>query len=94
MSVDDKEQNVNHMPAYQWVVLKTKTSDFFAATSPVAVTNREFAADDAAYNKTYQFTQAEGSSKYFCADIAADSLVITQIKDAKILGDKTWVINI
>ena len=88
VSVDDKEQNVNHMPAYQWVVLKTKTSDFFAATSPVAVTNREFAADDAAYNKTYQFTQAEGSSKYFCADIAADSLVITQIKDAKILGDK------
>ena len=39
-------------------------------------------------NGTYQFTQAIGSSKYFCADLAADSLVITKITDANILGDE------
>lgn len=72
------------MPAYQWVVLKTKTSEYFAATSPVEVANREYAS----LNGTYQFTQAIGSSKYFCADLAADSLVITKITDANILGDE------
>ncbi|GKG73208.1 hypothetical protein CE91St1_23510 [Parabacteroides goldsteinii] len=84
VSVDADEQNVNHMPAYQWVVLKTKTSEYFAATSPVDVANREYAD----LNKNYQFTQAEGSSKYFCEAISAtDSLVITKITDANILGD-------
>ena len=84
VSVDADEQNVDHMPAYQWVVLKTKTSEYFAATSPVEVANREYAS----LNGTYQFTQAIGSSKYFCADLAADSLVITKITDANILGDE------
>ena len=84
VSVDANEQNVNHMPAYQWVVLKTKTSEYFSATSPVDVTNREYADLEG----TYQFTQAAGSSKYFCEDISADSLVITKITDTKILGDE------
>ena len=85
VSVDADEQNVNHMPAYQWVVLKTKTSEYFAATSPVDVANREYAG----LNKNYQFTQAEGSSKYFCEAISAtDSLVITKITDANVLGDE------
>ncbi len=84
VSVDADEQNVDHMPAYQWVVLKTKTSEYFAATSPVEVANREYAS----LNGTYQFTQAIGSSKYFCADLAADSLVITKITDANVLGDE------
>ena len=85
VSVDADEQNVDHMPAYQWVVLKTKTSEYFAATSPVDVANREYAG----LNKNYQFTQAEGSSKYFCEAISAtDSLVITKITDANILGDE------
>ena len=83
VSVDADEQNVGHMPAYQWVVLKTKTSEYFAATSPVVAANREYAA----LTNTYQFTQAKGSSKYFCAALAADSLVITKITDANILGD-------
>ncbi len=82
VSVDANEQNVNHMPAFQWVVLKTKTSDYFSTTSPVTATNREYSD----LSETYQFTQAEGSSKYFCADIAADSLVITQITDTKSFG--------
>ena len=84
VSVDADEQNVNHMPAYQWVVLKTKTSEYFAATSPVDVVNREYVDLDG----NYQFTQAKGSSKYFCAGLAPDSLVITKITDAKILGDE------
>ena len=85
VSVDANEQNVNHMPAYQWVVLKTKTSEYFSATSPVDVTNREYAS----LNGTYQFTQAAGSSKYFCEAISTtDSLVITKITDTKILGDE------
>ena len=85
VSVDADEQNVKHMPAYQWVVLKTKTSEYFAATSPVDVANREYAG----LNKNYQFTQAEGSSKYFCEAISAtDSLVITKITDTNVLGDE------
>ena len=83
VSVDANEQNVNHMPAYQWVVLKTKTSEYFSATSPVDVVNREYAS----LKGTYQFTQAAGSSKYFCEGISAtDSLVITKITDTEVLG--------
>ena len=49
------------------------------------VANREYAG----LNKNYQFTQAEGSSKYFCEAISAtDSLVITKITDANVLGDE------
>ena len=81
VSVDADEQNVNHMPAYQWVVLKTKTSEYFAATSPVDVVNREYVNLDG----NYQFTQAKGSSKYFCEEISADSLVITPV-DKEFLG--------
>ena len=85
VSVDANEQNVNHMPAFQWVVLKTKTSDYFSATSPVTATNREYSD----LSETYQFTQAAGSSKYFCEDISTtDSLVITPITDTKVLGDE------
>lgn len=84
VTVNDNEQNVNHMPAYQWVVLKTKTSDYFSATSPVSVTNREYPA----LEDVYQFTQAAGSSKYFCERLSADSLVITKITDPNVLGNK------
>lgn len=85
VTVDANEQNVNHMPAFQWVVLKTKTSDYFQKTSPVTATNREYPT----LSKTYQFTQAAGSSKYFCEDISTtDSLVITPITDTKVLGDE------
>ena len=38
VTVDKAEQNVMHMPAYQWVVLKTKTSEYFLSTSPVNFT--------------------------------------------------------
>ena len=42
VSVEAASQDVNHMPAYQWVILKSKTNKYFDATSPVMVFNREF----------------------------------------------------
>ena len=36
------EQDPKHMPAYQWLVEKTQTSETFKATSPIVITNREF----------------------------------------------------
>ena len=98
VTVDKAEQNVMHMPAYQWVVLKTKTSEYFLSTSPVNVTNREYPLlKNPAYNTTdkvlkngasWQLTQAEGSKLYYCKALSSDSLVITKITDKNILGDK------
>ena len=98
VTVDKAEQNVMHMPAYQWVVLKTKTSEYFLSTSPVNVTNREYPSlKNPAYNTTdkvlkngasWQLTQAEGSKLYYCKALSSDSLVITKITDKNILGDK------
>ena len=85
VTVDKAEQNVMHMPAYQWVVLKTKTSEYFLSTSPVNVTNREYPLlKNPAYNTTdkvlkngasWQLTQAEGSKLYYCKALSSDSLV-------------------
>ena len=98
VTVDKAEQNVMHMPAYQWVVLKTKTSEYFLSTSPVNVTNREYPSlKIPTYNTTdkvlkngasWQLTQAEGSKLYYCKALSSDSLVITKITDKNILGDK------
>ena len=97
VSVDAAEQNVMHMPAYQWVVLKTKTSDYFLSTSPVKVVNREYTSLKNPYvksdalassNSAWQLTQAAGSKLYYCAKLSSDSLAITQITDEKILGDQ------
>lgn len=84
VTVDAAEQNVMHMPAYQWVVLKEKTSEYFAETSKVSANNREYPV----LSGSWQLTQADGSSLYFCKDLASDSLSIVQITDKKILGDK------
>ena len=96
VTVDKAEQNVMHMPAYQWVVLKTKTSEYFLSTSPVNVTNREYPSlknptymDKVLKNgASWQLTQAEGSKLYYCKALSSDSLVITKITDKNILGDK------
>ena len=42
ISVEAASQNVNHMPAYQWVILKNKTNPYFANTSSVKAYNREY----------------------------------------------------
>ena len=44
--VDLDEMNLDHMPAFQWVVIKKDHSDARADKSPLAVTNREFADDN------------------------------------------------
>ena len=41
-SVEAASQNVNHMPAYQWVILKNKTNPYFANISSVTAYNREY----------------------------------------------------
>ncbi|WP_293739406.1 DUF6383 domain-containing protein [uncultured Parabacteroides sp.] len=38
-----KNMNFNHIPAFQWVVIKKDHSDLRADVSPVQITNREFA---------------------------------------------------
>ena len=46
VTVNADEQEVAHMPAYQWVVLKKYTNTAASkATSPVMIANREFDAD-------------------------------------------------
>ena len=77
------------MPAYQWVVLKTKTSEYFKDISPVSVTNREYPSlkspiwdskNSVLKNATsWQLTQAEGSKLYYCSALSTDSLIITKI---------------
>ncbi len=41
-SIDEPVQDVSHMPAYQWVITKTKTSEYAASTSPIELVNREY----------------------------------------------------
>jgi len=41
-NVEAASQNVNHMPAYQWVILKNKTNPYFTNTSSVTAFNREY----------------------------------------------------
>ncbi|HIX74017.1 MAG TPA: hypothetical protein H9977_03110 [Candidatus Parabacteroides intestinipullorum] len=47
VTVNADEQNPAHMPAYQWVVLTKYTQADSKPTSPVIITNREFANLDA-----------------------------------------------
>ena len=58
-TVNADEQNVEHMPAYQWVVLKHNTSSTVAETSKVEITNREFEAKTAS---NIQLNKKEGAS--------------------------------
>ena len=44
--IDQNEMNLDHMPAFQWVVIKKDHSVARADKSPLAVTNREFADDN------------------------------------------------
>ena len=103
VTVNADEQEVAHMPAYQWVVLKKYTDTPAAqATSPVLIANREF---DETFIYDEQLRQAEGaqymyvsgnkinstsSSKNF--EIAVDSLqfvaVPTESVENQYLGYK------
>ena len=69
VTVNPDEQNVAHMPAYQWVVLKDATSGKAAPTSPVTIKNREF--DVTTVNA--QLRKNEGAA-YFYGFSGADSV--------------------
>ncbi|WP_195373142.1 MULTISPECIES: DUF6383 domain-containing protein [Parabacteroides] len=77
------EQNVDHMPAFQWVMLKENTySDQAKKVSKMKATNREFAGTDF----SYQLYQAPGATYMYTAG-SSDSLKLVKITDTKILGD-------
>ena len=101
VTVNADEQEVAHMPAYQWVVLKKYTdTPASQATSPVLIANREF-DQDFIYDE--QLRQAEGAQYMYVSDnkisstskgynIAVDSLqfvaVPTESVENQYLGYK------
>ena len=62
-SIDEPVQDVSHMPAYQWIITKTKTSEYAASTSPIEFVNREYPT---AWSwGTVQLYKDEDGSLYF-----------------------------
>ena len=98
VSVD--EQDPQHMPAYQWVVLTNYTQEKSLPTSPVTITNREFPNLQASMQlrekegAEYMFTlNAKATEKHLGVDLAeTDSLVFEKVADTyvkdKYLGYK------
>ena len=89
VTVNADEQNVEHMPAYQWVVLKdynetSGTKKF----SPVTLTNREFVDTYAGI----QLKQSEGAKYMYVGAnkingtyvVATDSLEFVKVSDASV----------
>ena len=89
VTVNGGLQEVAHMPAYQWVVLKDKIySETAKKTSTVTITNREFTGvKDAAV----QLNQKDEASCLYTAStelgLDGDSLKFVQIEDLAILSD-------
>ena len=89
VTVNASLQEVKHMPAYQWVVLKDKNySDAVKKTSPVTIANREFAS----LNSSVQLNKKAGAANSYVSAAAlgmaaTDSLKFIQIKDLAILSD-------
>ena len=91
MTVNADEQNVEHMPAYQWVVLKKYTETAGAKDfSPVKIANREFDAD---FAYDVQLKQGAGAKYMYVGankitgtqyTIATDSLEFVKVSDASV----------
>ena len=99
VTVNADEQDVAHMPAYQWVVLKEYTET--AGTkkfSPVKIANREYDTDFSRYN-SIQLKQAEGAAYMYVSgntikstidnpyvkyDVAVDSLQFEAVPQSSI----------
>ena len=80
VSVD--EQDPQHMPAYQWVVLTKYTEPKSLKTSPILITNREYPDQ---LNTTIQLRQAEGAKYMYVYGTPSDD----DIKlNATTFGDK------
>ncbi len=83
VTVNADEQNVAHMPAFQWVVLKDRTySTNVKKVSAVTVANREFEG----LSSSVQL-MAKPGAKYMYVSGGTDSLSYVKIEDAAILGD-------
>ena len=82
VTVNDKEQNPAHMPAYQWVVLKDKTSDKVSATSPVTLVNREFPS----VTITSAQLKKDANATYYYGIAGADSTALNAVP-AEVLSD-------
>ena len=87
VTVNDEEQDVAHMPAYQWVVLKKNTqNDQVKATSPVKIVNREFA--NALNTDEIQLYKNEGAVNFYLksdklfSKVEADSLSFVAVPAA------------
>ena len=79
VTVNAEEQDVAHMPAYQWVVLKKYTqNEDVKATSPVTITNREF-ADDNTYQEAadVQLFKNAGAAKMYVKTSAFSGAIAT-----------------
>ena len=107
VTIDKK--NVAHMPAFQWVVLKDKTSDKAAATSTVSIYNREFNRGTTADMANIQLKKAVAEDYVRLAStltidgVSIDSVKVvavgeTALKDStmgyKYLGKKDEVLNV
>ena len=79
VSVD--EQDPQHMPAYQWVVLTNYTEPKSLETSPISITNREFENLKAT---SIQLRQAEGAKYMYTRSSVADTKIILSTKDSLI----------
>ena len=93
ITVNAAEQNVAHMPAFQWVVLKENTTEYGKERSTVVLTNREFEDKTA---DAVQLCKNGGATYYYLAATIStnavnidekDSLNFTKIEDLAILGD-------
>ena len=85
VTVNANEQEVAHMPAFQWVVLKSYT-DTGAPTSPVKIANREY---DTNVNGNVQLKKAEGATYMYAqgnklANVTVDSLEFVAVPQESI----------
>ena len=87
VTVNADEQDVAHMPAFQWVVLK-KYVDAGAPTSPIKMANREFNKDFTTFDNI-QLKKAAGATYMYAqgntlASVTVDSLEFVAVPQESI----------
>lgn len=78
--VNVENQNVGHMPAYQWIISKNATD----SKAKLSITNREFEKTEKLNIQIHK----NGSTYYVDPSVfGTDTLVFERITDPKVLGD-------
>ena len=80
-TVDPEEQNVAHMPAYQWIILKKNST----SSSPVELINREYPAGTNGNEANYSLSlnKKEGANSYYVrVDVSSQGNVSILSKDS------------